>query len=69
LFCEVGSEAERETLNKWHAQRSVRLLWLNRRGCATACKQLRDSVRLIPPRSRRLGDFQLGYLPVAPTWD
>lgn len=69
LFCEAGGKTASEALGRWHAQRSVRLLWLNRRGCAAACEQLRDSVRLIPPRSRRLGAFQLAYLPVAPTWD
>lgn len=47
----------------------ARLLWLGAQGCEAVAAELRVSARLVPPPSRRLGAFEVGYLPVAPTWD
>mgnify|MGYP003684640695 CR=1 FL=1 len=69
LYCEADGQEARVTLSNWHAGGALRLLWLNRTGCSQILTQLCDSTRLIPPRSRQLGAFSIGYLPVAPTWD
>ena len=47
----------------------ARLLWLGAQCCEAVAAELRASARLVPPPSRRLGAFEVGYLPVAPTWD
>jgi len=69
LFCDAESAPARAALTHWHEQRVVKLIWLGRRGCEAAAAQLVASTLLVPPAGRRLGVFEVGYLPVAPTWD
>ena len=66
---QAGGDGPGRALARWHATGGLRLLWLAREGCEAVLSELRASARLVPRVGRRLGALELGFLPVAPTWD